>query len=101
MPEAETDQVLEFLRKHRQTLRTGFRIIRLGLIGSFARGEQTEASDLDLLVAFEPGTDDLFDKKIKLRDLLKISCHREVDICREKYVQPHRNSRLLQEAIDV
>lgn len=96
-----TDQVLESLRKHSQTLRTDFRIVRLGLVGSFARGEQAKESDIDLLAEFEPGTDDLFDKKMKLRDQLRASCHREVDICRKKCVQPHRKSRLLKEAICV
>ena len=28
---------------------------RLGMFGSFARGEQTPLSDIDLLVEFEPG----------------------------------------------
>ena len=45
-----TDELLEFLRNHRQTLKSDFRIVKLGLIGSFARGEQTEDSDIDLFV---------------------------------------------------
>ncbi|MDZ7267339.1 MAG: nucleotidyltransferase family protein [candidate division KSB1 bacterium] len=94
-------EVLEFLRQHRQILRTDLGIVKLGLIGSFARGEQTGKSDIDLLVEFEPGTDDLFDKKMRLRDSLQTSFHREVDICREKYVKPHLKIRLLKEAIYV
>ena len=97
----KTDEVLEFLRTHRQSLRSDFRIVKLGLIGSLARGEQTEESDIDLLVEFEPNTDDLFGKKMKLKDLLRASLHRNVDICREKYVKPHIKSYLLKEAIYV
>ena len=63
-----TDDVLEFLRNHRQALKADFRIMKLGLIGSFARGEQTEESDIDLLVEFEPDTDDIFGKKMRLKD---------------------------------
>jgi len=96
-----TDEVLDFLRTHRQTLRSEFRIVKLGIIGSFARGEQTEDSDIDLLVEFEPNTDDLFGKKLKLKELLKSSLHREVDICREKYTKPHVKSYLLRDAIYV
>ncbi len=96
-----TDELLEFLRNHRQTLKSDFRIVKLGLIGSFARGEQTEASDIDLLVEFEPDTDDIFDKKMKLKDLLKTSFNRDVDICREKYLKPYIKSYLLKEAIYV
>lgn len=96
-----TNEILEFLRTHRQTLQSDFRIVKLGLIGSFARGEQTEDSDIDLLVEFEPNTDDLFGKKMSLRNLLKASFHRDVDVCREKYVKPYVKSYLLRDAIDV
>jgi predicted nucleotidyltransferase len=75
--------------------------VKLDLIGSFARGEQTEDSDIDLLVEFEPDTDDLFGKKTKLKDLLKVSFDREVDICREKYRKPYIMSYLLKEVIYV
>lgn len=96
-----TEEILEFLRNHRQTLKSDFRIIKLGLVGSFARGEQTEDSDIDLLVEFEPDTDDIFGKKMQLRALLKASFSREVDICREKYIKPYIKSYLLKEAIYV
>jgi len=96
-----TDEVLEFLRNHRQTLKSDFRIVKLGLIGSFARGEQTEDSDIDLLVEFEPDTDDLLGKKLKLKDLLKVSFDREVDICREKYMKPYIKGYLSKEVIYV
>lgn len=58
-----TNEVHEFLRNHRQTLKSDLHIIRIGLIGSFARGEQTENSDIDLLVEFEPETEEIFEKK--------------------------------------
>jgi hypothetical protein len=96
-----TDEILAFLRKHRQILKSDFRIAKVGLIGSFARGEQTEDSDIDLLVEFEPDTDDLFGKKLKLKDLLKTSFAREVDICREKYMKPYIKRYLSKEAIYV
>ncbi|MDZ7289783.1 MAG: nucleotidyltransferase domain-containing protein [candidate division KSB1 bacterium] len=96
-----TDEVIEFLRNHRQTLKSDFRIVKLGLIGSFARGEQTEDSDIDLLVEFEPDTDDIFGKKMKLKNLLKASFERDVDVCREKYIKPYIKSYLLKEVIYV
>ena len=96
-----TDEVLDFLRNHRQAIKSDFRIVKLGLIGSFARGEQTEDSDIDLLVEFEPNTDDIFEKKLQLKDLLKTSFDRDVDICREKYVKPYIKRYLSKEAIYV
>ncbi|MFQ5750406.1 MAG: nucleotidyltransferase family protein [bacterium] len=96
-----TNEVLEFLRNHSRTLESDFHIISIGLIGSFARGEQTEKSDIDLLVEFEPETDDISDKKMKLKDLLQTSFDRDVDICREKYIKPYIKSYLLKEVIYV
>ena len=95
------DEVLEFLRNNRHTLKSDYRIIKIGLIGSFARGEQTENSDIDLLIEFEPKTDDIFEKKRKLKHLLKTSLDRDVDICREKYIKPYLKSYLLKDVIYV
>ena len=96
-----TDEILEFLRKHRQTFESDFCIVKIGLIGSFARGEQTANSDIDLLVEFEPDTDDIFGKKLQLKDLLKASFDRNVDICREKYMKPYIKRYLSKEVIYV
>jgi predicted nucleotidyltransferase len=53
------------------------------------------------LVEFEPDTDNIFDKKMRLRDMLKSSFNRDVDICREKYIKPYLESYILKEAIYV
>ncbi len=42
-----TDEILEFLRNQRQTLKSDFRMVKLGLIGAFARGEQTMHAKAD------------------------------------------------------
>jgi uncharacterized protein len=38
-----------------KTRLTGFGIEHIGLFGSYARGEQNEKSDIDLLISFETG----------------------------------------------
>jgi len=96
-----TNDLIMFLRNRRGTLKSDYRIAKIGLIGSFARGQQTEKSDIDLLVEFEPDTDDIFDKKMKLRAMLKGSFNRDVDICREKYIKPYLRNYLLKEVIYV
>jgi predicted nucleotidyltransferase len=45
-------------RKHQQALpviRSQYGVKRIGIFGSFSRGEQRRTSDVDVLVAFEPG----------------------------------------------
>jgi hypothetical protein len=49
------DEILKKLEENRETIK-GFGVRRLGIFGSYARGEQTEASDMDFLVEFEKKT---------------------------------------------
>ncbi|MEL7068043.1 MAG: nucleotidyltransferase domain-containing protein [Cyanobacteria bacterium J06581_3] len=41
-------------RKIRPILQDEYHITELGTFGSYARGEQTESSDVDILVEFDP-----------------------------------------------
>ena len=93
--------ILNFLRENLHDLKANYRIIRIGLIGSFARDEQGEKSDIDLLVEFEPGTENIFDVKAKFKHFLKSKLGRDVDICREKYLKPFIKDYILKEAIYV
>lgn len=49
------EEILNTLEQHRETIR-GFGVRRLGIFGSYARGEQGEASDMDFLVEFGKAT---------------------------------------------
>jgi uncharacterized protein len=93
--------VIQFLQTHLKEFEQNYHIIKIGLIGSFARQEQTENSDIDLLVEFEPGVEDLYDLKMELRQFIKANLYRDVDICREKYVKPYIKEALLKEVIYV
>ena len=46
------DEVLRRLGENHEAIR-GYGVRRLGLFGSFARGEATESSDIDFVVEFE------------------------------------------------
>ncbi len=63
--------ILQFLRDHRDELQSEYLISKIGLIGSSARGEQTEKSDIDILFEFQPDTDNIFEKKSDLRAFFK------------------------------
>ena len=43
-----TLQILNFLRSHKEEFRQKFGITKLGLFGSYARGEATKDSDIDI-----------------------------------------------------
>lgn len=92
-------QILTFLSQNRKMFRERYNIIRIGLFGSYARGDQNLKSDIDLLVEFEENTQDLYEIKLQLKDFLKKNLGVEVDICREKYIKPRIKNSILKETV--
>lgn len=93
------DQILTFLAQNKKLFRDKYHIIRIGLFGSYARGEQNSKSDIDLLVEFEENTQDLYDLKFQLKDFFRIKLGLEVDICREKYIKLRIKKAILNETV--
>lgn len=94
-------QILDFLSKNKNLLNRQFCVSRIGLFGSYARNEQTDDSDIDLIVDFQENTNNLYDIKIELKQFFKDNLNVEVDICREKYIKPRYKNRIIKEAIYV
>lgn len=46
----DLEEICQILRSHRTELKNRFYVEEIAPFGSYARGEQTEASDLDILV---------------------------------------------------
>lgn len=46
-------EILCLLRSHKPYLKEKYGVSRIGLFGSFARGDTTDKSDVDILVEFE------------------------------------------------
>jgi predicted nucleotidyltransferase len=69
---------------------------RIGLFGSAARGEATEASDLDFLVEFERKT---FDAYMGTKELLERLFSHRIDLVLADAVKPRLQSRILAEVI--
>ena len=93
-----TVQILSYLASNKERMQREYHLVRIGVFGSYARGEQTADSDLDLLVEFEEGTGNLHEIKQKLKNELQSVFCLPVDICREKYIKPFLKSHILQEA---
>ena len=96
----QTD-ILKFLAEQKSFFLQEFQIIKIGLFGSYARGEQSDKSDIDLIVEFAPNTSQLFEKKARLKSILKKKFNKDVDICREKYIKPYFKNQILNSAIYV
>ena len=93
------DQILTFLSMNNKLFRDKYHIVRIGLFGSYARGEQNANSDIDLLVEFEENTQDLYDLKLQLKDFFQIQLGLEIDICREKYIKPRIKNSILKDTV--
>jgi hypothetical protein len=61
------DEILGKLEKNRETIRA-FGVRRLGIFGSYARGDQERASDIDFLVEFDDAT---LQNYLNLKDFLE------------------------------
>lgn len=95
------EEILAFLSEKKAEFFIEYQLVKLGLFGSFARNEETEKSDIDLIVEFQPNTENLSDKKLKIKEVIEKQFDREVDLCREKYIKPYYKHQILQSAIYV
>ena len=82
------NNILDYLSSNKELFRLHFGVVKIGIFGSYARGEETSKSDIDIIVEFDENTDDLFDKKYELREYLKLNFHTNIDLCREGAIKP-------------
>lgn len=94
-------QILDFISENKILLNQQFYISKIGVFGSYARNEQTDLSDIDLIVDFKENTSNLYDIKTELKRFFKEKLNVEIDICREKYIKPRYKNRIINEAIYV
>ena len=85
------EDVARVLRGHENQIRA-LGVERLGLFGSFVRGQQTAGSDVDILAEFRPGQK-TFDHFIQLSFLLEELLGRRVELVTSEglspYIAPH------------
>lgn len=96
-----TGRLLDFVREHRDEVQAAVerhRGVSFTVFGSAARGEDTDASDIDLLVRFAPGSS-LFDL-LHLSDELELILGRRVDVVSEGGLKP-RDDHIRAEAVRV
>lgn len=97
-PVRDLGEIAARIRAHGRELRERFGIVRISVFGSFAHGEQSDASDVDLLVEMpEPGGF-LF---IEAADYMESILGRKVDFVRPKGLHPRLKDRILKDEIRV
>jgi len=82
-----THQILNILKERKAELKKKYPISELGLFGSFARGDQNEKSDIDILVDFNDRIDAF--AYIRLAHELESAFNRKIDLVSRKGIKPH------------
>jgi uncharacterized protein len=95
----DRDDILAFLRVQKLAFQSEMGISKIGLFGSLARNEKP--NDIDIIVEFEPGTQDLFEKKFKLKQIIETKFNFPTDICREKFIKPNVKDIIMRDVIFV
>jgi len=87
------------LLEQKPILAERFKVKEIGIFGSLVRGEQGEASDIDILVEFsEPVSLFTF---IDLEDYLSEVLGAKVDLVSRKALKPHIGKNILKELVKI
>jgi len=84
----EASNILTYLSANKSRLQKKYHLTKIGLFGSIARGDNHSGSDIDIIVEFEPETEDLYTLKTNLRSEIQAQFNTKVDVCRLKYIKP-------------
>ena len=89
------EDLIKRILEQRERL-SSFGVTSLGLFGSFVRGEQTDWSDIDILVEFTPEKH-TFDNFMDVSFLLEEALGRKVDVVTPEGLSPHIGPHILKE----
>jgi predicted nucleotidyltransferase len=92
-------EIIEAIKKRKKVLEEKYKVKEIGIFGSYVRGEQTEKSDVDILVDFYelPDVFNLLKLERSLRGTLKC----RVDVVRKQAIRKELRDQILSEAIRI
>jgi uncharacterized protein len=91
------EEVKQWLLQNKSILQERYKIRELGIFGSYIRQEQTEESDLDMLVEFSE-TPSLL-KFVNLENYLSDNLEIKVDLVHKSGLKPRLGERILAEVV--
>jgi predicted nucleotidyltransferase len=93
------EDIINTISLNMPLFRSQFHIRQLGVFGSVARGEQTDESDVDILVEFDSPVG--FFEFIRLENQLSKTLDRKVDLVSRNALKPSIKEEILNETIYV
>lgn len=88
-------EIIEAIQNSKPELVARFGVQKLGLFGSYARGQDTASSDIDILVSYSRDVD-LFEF-IGLREYLESILKTKIDLVMETALKPSVGNRIRSE----
>lgn len=89
------DEIRNILARHKKELADRYKVTRIGVFGSYVKGEEKRRSDVDILVEFEEpiGLFKFMDLERRLTELVG----RRVDLVMKTALKPRIGRRILGE----
>ena len=97
----QQNEILKYLKDNKNLFAEQFNIVQIGIFGSFARNEQTENSDIDIIIDMPKGTENIFEKRLMFKKLLSNHFSKPVDVCHQRAIKPIFREMILKDAIYV
>ena len=89
---------MALFKKNEHEIKKRFGVRKIGIFGSFARGEGREVSDIDVLVEFHDNYE-TFDNFMDLKFFLEDLFERRIDLVTIDALRPQLKDNILQEVI--
>ncbi|MCK4357925.1 MAG: nucleotidyltransferase family protein [Candidatus Cloacimonetes bacterium] len=93
------EEIKRIINNNKQFIKEKFDVMNISMFGSYLRGEQSDKSDIDILVEFR-NTIDLFEF-IELENYLSEILDCKVDLVMKDTLKPRIKDRILKEAIAI
>ena len=93
-----TQEMREILKEAMPELARDFQVTRVALFGSYARGEQTDESDIDVLVEIDPSIGLRF---VDLADRIEALLGVRADVVSRRAISPRHWNAIREELVDV
>jgi uncharacterized protein len=87
------------LTELKPALQRDYHITELGIFGSYVRGEQTEDSDIDILVEFDPSFRFGLFTFCYVESYLSDTLGKQVDLVMKEGLKPRIGKQILQEVV--
>lgn len=95
------EQILMFLKEIKPTLDNSFDISKIGIFGSYSKNEDTEKSDIDIIVEYKNDDVDVEKAVDYIKNLVGNKFDRKVDVANGKYLFPLFKEKILNNTIYV